>query len=239
MDIILTMAGAGSRTAEFSNIYKPFIEINGRTILEISLLGLPMAGNNLVVVCRERYKSKLIKTLKNIKWLSFNKVSIIALDSPTAGQAETALLGMNYLDESLPVLVTNCDTFFTNNFIDTKGCHGLVGTFEASSPAYSYVKTSNGLIIETAEKQVISSRATAGLYYFSDKQTYKYAYHHCSQEGEKYVAPLYNALIDKGLTIKEFAIDTVAPLGTVEELKVALSDKSLLNQIEKAIVSKS
>jgi choline kinase len=232
------MAGAGSRTAEFSSVYKPFIEIDGTTILEISLLGLPLEGNNLVIVCQKRYKSELIKTLKNIKWLSFPSVSIITLDSPTAGQAETALLGMKYLDESLPLLISNCDTFFTNNFTKTSDCHGLIGTFEASSPAYSYVKTSNGLIIETAEKQVISNRATAGLYYFSDKQVYKYAYHHSSQEGEKYVAPLYNILINRGLAIKEFAIETVVPLGTKEEIEAALSNKQLMNQIKKALASK-
>jgi dTDP-glucose pyrophosphorylase len=238
VDIILTMAGAGSRSAEFSNVYKPFIKLNGTTILEISLLGLPLDGSNLVIVCQKKHKTALTKTLKKIKWLSLDKVSIVTLDGPTSGQAETALLGMKFLDDSSPLLVTNCDTFFTNNFTEPVNSHGLIGTFKSTNPAYSYVKTLDGLITETAEKEVISDRATAGLYYFSNKQIYKYAYHKSDQRGEKYIAPIYNALIKDQFTVREFQVDTVAPLGTKEELEAASVDKSLLDQIEKTILSK-
>lgn len=238
MDIILTMAGAGSRSAKFSSVYKPFIELNGTTILEISLLGLPLDGNNLVIVCQKKHRTALIKTLRKIKWLSLDKVSIVTLDGPTSGQAETALLGMKFLDEYSPVLITNCDTFFTDDFVEIAGSHGLIGTFKSNNPSYSYVKTSNNVITETAEKQVISDRATAGLYYFSNKQIYKYAYHRSNQSGERYVAPIYNVLIGEQFIVREVPMGAVVPLGTKEEIESALLDMELLDLIKKTVASK-
>lgn len=212
------MAGRGTRIKEFSNSPKPFIKLQGKSLLEMSMLGLPLKGNKLVLVANKSDYAELLKTIAGIGWLDLENVKIELIDHITSGQAESALIGMSSLDSNQSVLVTNCDTFFSNNFPGEVDADGLLGTFKSDSPNYSYVRIENGLAVETAEKVVISDRASAGLYYFSSKELYERAYANTSFDGEKYIAPMYNYLIESGLKVGEFAIESVTPLGTTAEL---------------------
>lgn len=225
------MAGKGSRVKEFSDAPKPFIQLGGKSLLEISLLGLPLKDNKLILVANKEDYKQLVKTLAGIPWLDFADIKIELIDAPTSGQAETALIGMSSVGEDEPVLITNCDTFFTDNFPVVVDSDGLLGTFESNSPNYSYVRLEDGFVVETAEKVVISNRASAGLYYFSSAELYRRAYLETDFMDEKYVAPMYNYLIKEGFKVKEFPIDRAVPLGTTEELVVASNSKDLLDKI--------
>lgn len=230
MNIILTMAGNGTRVKDFSDQPKPFIEIDGKSLLELSLFGLPLNGNRLILVTTGLEYRQLVNTISFLPELDFADVEIVILEERTSGQAETALLGMVSVENNEPVLISNCDTFFTDNFPKELPYGGLIGTFEGSSPNYSYVKVENGLVVETAEKVVISSRASAGLYYFSSKELFKRAYYGTEFQGEKYIAPMYNYLINAGIPVGEFPINVVIPLGTTEELLAAKADSGILKK---------
>jgi NDP-sugar pyrophosphorylase family protein len=173
--------------------------------------------------------------LLNIKWLDLDSVAVVGLDEPTRGQAETALLAMSHIDSDSPVLISNCDTFFTENFTTTSEASGAIGTFISSSKNYSYVSSKDGRVTRCAEKVVISNRATAGLYYFSSRKLYEEAYYGSNLSGEKFVAPLYNFLISQGKIIEEFSIDYVYPLGTSDEIRSAAKDDNLKAIIEKRL----
>ena len=229
------MAGSGSRTLSYSDLYKPFIKIAGRSILELSMLGLPLSRNSLTIVVNEKNKLDLLSALSEIEWIGDFDIKIVPVVESTSGQAETALIGMRSVDSTSPVLVSNCDTFFSGGIPDMSDCDGYIGTFRSSSDLYSYAKVENGVVTETAEKVVISNRATAGIYYFSSAALYEEAYLKHEWSGERYISPMYNTIIKSGGTVKEFQLDTVVSLGTTSEIEKALTNDYFVESVKKSL----
>lgn len=85
---------------------------------------------------------------------------------------------------------------------------------------------------EVREKVRISDNCTLGAYYFSSAELYRklyeeyYADDSRMEKNEKYIAPLYNYMIEKGLPVSISLVDAqkVHVLGTPEELEVFLKD---------------
>ena len=84
----------------------------------------------------------------------------------------------------------------------------------------------NEKAVEVREKVRISDNCTLGAYYFKSCGLYEKLYeeYYSSEEklekGEKYVAPLYNYMIQKGMDVRISIVDydKVHVLGTPEEL---------------------
>jgi hypothetical protein len=90
-----------------------------------------------------------------------------------------------------------------------------------------------GEVIEVAEKKVISSNATVGLYAFRKAKDYIQAAEQMIQEneranGEFYVCPVYQKLIQQGKRIGIFEIQSTAMhgLGTPGDLEVFIKNHS-------------
>ena len=88
--------------------------------------------------------------------------------------------GIEEITDDLPIIFNDCDHLFKsekfNNFcnlnFDSK-IDGILLTFEAKEPKYSFVKKdNNGNIIGTVEKKVISDEAICGCYYFKNKKIF-------------------------------------------------------------------
>lgn len=219
--IILPMVGEGSRLKEKYDRPKPFIEIDGVTLLELSLQGLPRDWE-IVFVIKEEHLDMLGALIESSPVLKGRECSIVVFIGKSSGQAETALFGMTYISPDAPIVVSNCDTYFSNDFVVDSYYDGLIGTFKSDSSAYSYVEMKDGLAIRTAEKEVISNRASSGVYYFSSVKTYLDAYLSTRWEGERYIAPMYNSMIEEGLLVGEVKQKFAIPLGTPEEIDYAL-----------------
>ena len=80
-------------------------------------------------------------------------------------------------------------------------------TFLANSADHSYSETDiNGRVSRVVEKEVISEHANVGLYYFKTGNMFlKYGKRVIEEEmfvrGEFYIAPMYNLMIEDGLTV--------------------------------------
>ena len=235
MDIVIPLAGNGSRLRPLYKKPKPFIEIGGTTLLEISMLGLPDADNYIFVVRRELL-GDLSELLANMKLLQGKSYRIAEVAFPTSGQASSAVHGLKLAKTDAPILISNCDTFFSSDFKVEPGYEGVLGTFESNSPAYSYVEMNGKFAPRTAEKEVISDRASSGLYYFSSKELYLSTYYSFDWPslGERYIAPMYNMLIKNGSLVGESRIEKVLPLGTPEEIDYAVENLDLISLIEDA-----
>ena len=94
---------------------------------------------------------------------------------------------------------------------------------------WSFVRIdANEKALEVREKCRISSHCTLGAYYFETCRIYEELYHRYYknniglEKGEKYIAPMYNDLIEKGKDVYICDIDgrKVHALGTPEELDV-------------------
>lgn len=219
--VVLPMAGEGSRLKSRFDDPKPFVQIKGVTLLELSLLGFPEEWD-VVLVCRGEHVGRLEKLLVDSPVFKNRNCRISIFPGQSSGQAETALFGMTGISPDAPIVVSNCDTYFSADFEVDNYYDGLIGTFKSNSSAYSYVEIKDGLAVRTAEKEVISNRASSGIYYFSDVRTYIDAYLSTDWNGERYIAPMYNSMIEEGLLVTEVRQKFVIPLGTPEEIDYAV-----------------
>ena len=150
------------------------------------------------------------------------------LDKTTRGQAETVLLAKDLISRNDELLVFNIDTMFDSQTLKTlilaNKYDGILGAFESDEDRFSYAKISDdGIVVKTAEKEVISKYALNGLYHFKlAKDFFDVAKHQIDNnmlyKGEYYIAPMYNELINSG---KKFTVDLCQKhwiLGTPDEL---------------------
>ena len=128
------------------------------------------------------------------------------------------------------MLSVNCDQYLDwnpFNLIDQMQREpetSFIVTYNETSPKCSYVKEENGLIKEVREKKVISNDATIGYYHWAHSKDFfqdaeqMIADDH-RENGEYYVAPVYNYTIKRGLAVKKYSVDNKDfwPVGTPED----------------------
>lgn len=235
MNIIITMAGLGSRFRKAGyNVPKYMIEVNGKNLFQWSMLSLEDFNKQedvkyIFVVRKEDETKKFI--LDETKKMGLTDVNVIELNELTDGQATSALLAEKYWDENGEMIVYNIDTYVEPNVMryeEIKG-DGFIPCFNAPGEHWSFVKLDeNGDAVEVREKQRISDNCTIGLYYFKTCKLYKELYKEYYKDeshlekNEKYIAPLYNYMIEKGMqvNISSLPFDKVHVLGTPEEVEI-------------------
>ncbi len=233
LNIIITMGGLGSRFRKMGySIPKYMIKANGKTLFEWSIDSLQdynsIACKYIFLVRTEDHAVDFIT--EKCKKYTLPSVEIVELDHLTDGQATTAMIGVERVCDEQPILIYNIDTYvepYQMKLSDISG-DGHIPCFYAPGNHWSFVRTDNlGRVVEIREKQRISDNCTLGAYYFSSAALYKriytefYADEICKKEGEKYIAPLYNYMLQKGFNITISIIDEkkVHVLGTPEELE--------------------
>ena len=228
LNILIPMAGAGSRFQEAGYIFpKPLIEIYNKPMIQCVIDSLKLEGNYIFIVQKEhQIKYNINSVLKILK----PNCKIIELDKITPGAASTTLLAKKYINNNNPLVIANSDQYIEWDSIksmynfNSKKIDGSILTFEAIHPKWSYAKVDeNNLVIEVAEKKVISKNATAGVYYWKKGNDYvKYAEQMIKKNirvnNEFYVCPVYNeAILDKKKIIID-QVDEMHGLGTPEDL---------------------
>ena len=146
--------------------------------------------------------------------LGISFFDVVILNEPTRGQAETVYLGLlaSNLPTTEPVLIFNIDTFRPNfSFpVELPNWDGYLEVFEGDGANWSYAKTeheNSTKVIQTAEKEEISTHCSTGIYYFKKKESFMEAFEAANVDvskiklNELYVAPLYNYLIAKSFNI--------------------------------------
>lgn len=233
MTIIITMAGLGTRFRKAGyKCPKYMIEAKGKTLFEWSmdsLLGYNEHASKYVFVARkEDHSGDFIR--EQCKKYGIHNVDLVELDHMTDGQATTCVLAMPYCDPDDAILVYNIDTYvepYGMKYEDISG-DGHIPCFKADGEHWSFVKLNDqGSVVEVREKVRISDNCTLGAYFFSSAKLYKQLYDEyyvddCRMEkNEKYIAPLYNYMIEKGMrvTISVVNAKKVHVLGTPEELE--------------------
>lgn len=95
--ILMPMAGLGSRFKSHTTVPKPFIPLDGKMIYQRALESLPKAAKNVFVALKEHQKY-----LKN-------QDSVRYLQATPAGQALSTEAGLSLLSNKKSVLVSACD----------------------------------------------------------------------------------------------------------------------------------
>lgn len=233
MTIVITMAGLGTRFKKAGyRMPKYQITAQGKTLFEWSMESLAAfrrpEDTYLFILRKDDQAADFIR--EQCAAMGILKIRIIELDEMTDGQAATAMLGAEYWEKDTPLLVYNIDTYVeAGQMRPEQFCgDGFIPCFCGEGDHWSFVRLGEDeKAVEVREKVRISDYCTLGAYYFRTCGLYEELYREYYQEdghmekGEKYIAPLYNYLIEKGKEVYISVVDKekVHVLGTPEELE--------------------
>ncbi len=242
LNILVPMAGKGSRFAQAGYTFpKPLIEIKGKPMIQIVVNNLkPGVEHRFIFICQKEHIDKY--GMREFLNLISPGCTIIGIDRITEGAACTALLASDHIDNSDELVIANSDQYVQTKMDDfiafaRKGkLDGLIMTFPATHPKWSFVKTDEeGLVAEVAEKKPISNQATVGIYYYRRGSIFVNAAKQMIKKdirvnNEFYVCPAYNEMILEGLSIKPYGIkaEQMHGLGTPEDLNEFLKSGAVL-----------
>lgn len=233
INVVIPMAGQGSRFVKAGyQTPKPFIEVNGTTLIELVLKNLRIKDARYLLLARTEHLESQTAIVKRIQE-NFN-VTFVPVDKLTEGAACTVLHAHRLINNDSPLLLANSDQYIDASVSDyvndcrERNLDGSILTFvdTARDPKWSFARlNSDGLVEEVKEKSAISEFATVGLYYFSQGQSFVNAaidmvVTNDRVNGEFYTCPVYNYCIAAGQRIGIYNIDaeSMHGLGTPEDL---------------------
>jgi NDP-sugar pyrophosphorylase family protein len=220
LNIVVPMAGRGLRFAKsVETTPKPFIEVlPGKRMVEYVIEYLTLnEPHRFIFVCLEEHA-------RGFKLYDFfgsrlgDTYKMVVVQEVTRGPAATALLAKDYVNDDSELLIGYCDCFFTiepAEFLGhcrSKKADGGLIAYPSHSAMDAYMETDcGGWVLRTAEKEIISQTAAAGLYYFRKGSDFVTAALDmlASSTGrqEVFVSPVFNELIKKRKAVTSFPID--------------------------------
>lgn len=236
------MAGQGSRFQKNGvMIPKPIIEFNNKPFFVMSLESFgPIQNLNSLfnkiyfIVLHEHVESfKLDQIILNYVPSAEIKILPKVLNGPIKS-VESIIDSISQKD--IPVLINDCDHYFTVNNLELKLKNYLsndyysgVLTFNSAENRYSYVKKQNDIIIDVAEKKVISKDAICGLYAFKSTNALQDLIQQVlakpSQNSEYFVSDLIRQSVLQKHKTFSIACDRHESFGTPEELNELLEKR--------------
>ncbi len=239
----MPMGGGGTRFGNHGfNLPKPLIPLQGKPFLywatKCVMEYIPVEDITFIVLKEHIEKFGIDEKIREF----FPESRLAVIDHVLDGAVLTCLEGAKLIDDDLPLLFNDCDHAFTSReFADYckaasfSDCAGALLTFESDNPAYSYVRfDTEGRVIGTIEKEVVSNKAICGAYYFGNKSVFMKASEkyltQCSYK-EYFVSGVYNILAAEGENLRTFGIDEHISFGTPDEYEVALKDERLTKLI--------
>lgn len=239
INIVVPMAGLGSRFSQAGyQVPKPLIPILGIPMIKLVVANLrPNMPHRFIFICQRMHVATYGIEEKLTQWAP--GAALIQLDGLTEGAACTVLAASSYIDNDTPLMIANSDQYIDadiNHYLEymaTQKLDGLIMTMEANDPKWSFVGLNEaGSVTKVVEKEVISNEATVGIYNFRRGKDFVQAAKNMIAQnqrvnGEFYVAPVYNALIEQGAQVEIWNIGTEANgmygLGTPADLDLFLS----------------
>ena len=225
-NLLIPMVGRGQRFKDEGFITpKQLIEVGHKQMIDWSLSAIKTDECNLIFVIRK--DTVETHSMDEVLREKFGEdISIIIVDRDTEGTVCSCLYAEDYIDNEIPLVITTLDMYFEPHFdpaeVDEE-IDGAVVTFHADNSAYSYSELGrDGYVKRTAEKEVISNYAHAGLYYFARGCDFvrlagEMIKRNIRVKNEFYVAPLYNLFIEEGMKIAIHPIHNLWSMGTPSE----------------------
>ena len=232
----MPMAGEGSRFANAGwTTPKPLIELNGEPLFKHAISSV--ADDDIEMkysfIVRQEHidKYNIDEGIKDF----LPEANVFSVMKTTRGAVETCLIAESAIEDNDAVIVMDCDLEFRSiQFVETiksilaksidEVNGGALVSFDSNEPKYSYAEIdSNGYVIRTAEKEVISNHALCGAYFFSSGKRFKEIAHQLLDEPEfkkpeYYVSLLYNYMLVNGERVYLSPMEEYYSYGTPEEL---------------------
>ncbi len=208
--LILAAGGSSLYLPDGSQIPKLEFEISGSSLIE-KIISTYHSGNTYLATPDENVE--VTKNLNQIKR---------ALIGSTKGALISALIAIRDCDLNLPIFITPGDALvaqekykeFCSQSLQSDSEISLV-VFDSQNPKFSYIRMRDEKLVEVCEKKVISSKATAGIFYFKTAHLFiecaEWAImNNVQTKGLFFLAPALNYAVVKGLNPTLFQIDEKA-----------------------------
>ena len=230
INVVIPMAGKGQRFIESGyDKPKPLIDVCGVPMIKRVIDSLTLKHdhcNFIFIALQEHLDDGLREYLEPLG-------TIIPLNTVTEGAASTTLFAMKQINNDVPLVIANCDQYLEWDFDDyinkAKAADGSLVVFNSTNPHHSYALVKKKVVVQVAEKVVISDKACAGIYYYKSGKDYidsvvQMIAKNIRTNNEFYIAPAYNELIADGKNVSVYEIDVNKKhmLGTPYELKIFL-----------------
>lgn len=245
MQIIIPMTGYGSRfvAAGYKEL-KPFIEVQGKTIIEWIVKGMYPNERNITFVCRQEHLDK-DSTMKERLLQLVPTAKIFAISEwVKKGPVFDVLKANEVIDDDEPCIINYCDFYMTWNWekfkkeVLERECAGCIPCYTEFHPhllpeknVYASCKTDKeDNLLEIKEKYSFEQDKTKakhspGVYYFKDGKTLK---KYCQKlidsnnsiNGEYYASLPYNFMVEDGLKVwVPTNVEYFCQWGTPEDMK--------------------
>ena len=245
INIVIPMAGAGSRFVKAGyKDPKPFIDVDGKTMIERVLDNLQYPNARYILIARKEHLESRLDLASAIK-KKYN-VEFITIDKLTEGTVCTVLHARKLINNNIPMVIANSDQIIDIKFEDfvndclQRHLDGSIMTFldEERNPKWSFAKVDErGFVIEVKEKQLISNRATVGIYMWQKGKDFIDSSIDMIAENERvnnefYTCPTYNYLIENGkkIGIYDIKFEEMHGIGTPEDLNKYLEIIKKINK---------
>ena len=236
--IILPMAGRSSRFLKAGYTRPKFmLDAHGHSVFEHVLSGFHRRFDKeefLFIALEEDNVEEFVSAACDRLGLSRAAWRLATLPKPTEGQAQTIAEGIRCAGVSdTSITIFNIDTirpdFEYPDSFDVGDVDGYLEVFRAAGDGWSFVDPSlshDQDVRRVTEKVRISDLCSTGLYYFRSASLFLDVYAQIEnrpaqelQGGERYVAPLYNLLIEQGCRVKyhEIPLSGIIPCGVPAE----------------------
>lgn len=218
LNIVVPMAGAGSRFAVAGyKDPKPLIPVHSVPMIKVVIDNLtPACEHRFIFVCQAAHVEAY--GLRNHLQAWAPGCAVVELNGLTEGAACTVYEAKELIDSDDPVMIANSDQYVDTDIndylraMDEHQADGLIMTMKADDPKWSFVGfADNGRINRVVEKEVISEEATVGIYNFRSGRQLIAAIEsmfdkNLQVNGEFYVAPVYNEMIEDEARIIHYSI---------------------------------
>ena len=226
------MAGAGSRFAKAGySLPKPFIDVNGKMMIERVLDGVSLPNAHYTLIIQERFKNENGSELETLS-RKYN-AAFVSVEGLTQGASCTALAAREIIGNAMPVVFVDSDNIFENKafaeFVETaqkSGADASLLTVKSDRDCFSYAKVEDGFVTEVREKEVISNHAICGAYYFARGKDFcdtatELLIYGGKTKGEFYMSAVYDRAVKHGLkcTVRDIPLEAWHCTGTPEQLE--------------------
>lgn len=229
--LIMPMAGNGSRFAEQGyKDPKPMIDVRGKPMFVRTIESIGLEFDEYIFIVRREHN------LRDSVLEHYPNAHIVELDALTEGAACSVATAAPYMDADDSFCVCNCDQFFewdSSQFEQHRTNDGVILLFEdlERNPKWSFAayEPTSQHIFKVAEKDPISSYATAGLYYWRKWDMYTQSLNMMMEandrtNGEYYLCPVYNHTLRlQNKKISGIIIDKMHGVGIPEDLDAWLN----------------
>jgi len=222
-NLVLPISGRAQRFLDAGyKMPKPLILVKDKHVIDLAIDAIDTSECNLIFIIRldHVYDFSIDQILKQKYG---EDITILVVDKVTRGSLETCTIAKDHIDNDTPLIIYTPDVYFEPQFDPNSikpEADGFLLTFPANSPAHSYsVADEDGVVSKVAEKEVISNAANVGIYHFASGSIFlKYANimleNNITVKNEFYIAPIYNLMLEDGLTVHAAGVQKMYVLGT-------------------------